>query len=117
MSAPLPRRTATLVVMSETAPTAATTPRQIRQSGPRTLVIVWADGHESRFDVRDLRLACACAHCIHEWTGERRLDPETVPRDVHPVKIEGVGRYAIQIEWSDGHSFGIYTFPRLREMG
>ena len=48
---------------------------------------------------------------------ERRLDPETVPLDVHPLKIEGVGRYAIQIEWSDGHSWGIYTFPRLREMG
>ena len=105
------------MVMSDPAATAATTPRQIRQNGPRGLVIVWADGHESRYDVRDLRLACACAHCIQEWTGESRLDPETVPADVHPLKIEGVGRYAIQIEWSDGHSFGIYTFPRLREMG
>jgi ATP-binding protein involved in chromosome partitioning len=103
--------------MSEPAATAAITPRQIRQKGPRQLVIVWADGHQSEYDVRDLRLACACAHCINEWTGESLLDPATVPRDVQPVKIEGVGRYAIQIEWSDGHSWGIYTFERLRELG
>ena len=107
---------ATLLDMSENASDAATTPRQIRQKGARQLVIVWADGHESQYHVRDLRLACACAQCINEWTGERCLDPSTVPLDVHPVKIEGVGRYAIQIEWSDGHSWGIYTFPRLREM-
>ena len=103
--------------MPDHAATAAITPRQIRQKGDRELVIVWADGHESHYDVRDLRLACACAQCINEWTGERRLDPGAVPLDVRPVKIEGVGRYAIQIEWSDGHSWGIYTFPRLREMG
>jgi ATP-binding protein involved in chromosome partitioning len=95
----------------------AVTPRQIRQKGPRALSIVWGDGHESEYDVRELRLACGCAHCIDEWTGEGRLDPASVPEDVRPVKIESVGRYAIQIEWSDGHSSGIYPFPRLRELG
>jgi ATP-binding protein involved in chromosome partitioning len=103
--------------MADDAKTAAITPRQIRQKGPRELVIVWADGHESHYDVRHLRLACACAHCINEWTGEKLLDPATVPLDVHPLKVEGVGRYAIQIEWSDGHRWGIYTFERLRAMG
>jgi ATP-binding protein involved in chromosome partitioning len=103
--------------MSDEAAGAGINPRQIRQTGPRSLNIVWADGHESRYHVRDLRLACACAQCVNEWTGERLLDPSTVPADVHPFKIEGVGRYAIQIEWSDGHSWGIYTFERLRAMG
>jgi ATP-binding protein involved in chromosome partitioning len=103
--------------MSDEAAAARTTPRQIRQTGPRSLSIVWADGHESRYEVHDLRLACACAQCVNEWTGERLLDPSTVPADVHPLEIEGVGRYAIQIEWSDGHSWGIYTFERLRAMG
>jgi ATP-binding protein involved in chromosome partitioning len=105
------------MVMLDDAANAAITPRQIRQKGSRQLAIVWADGHESEFDVRDLRLACACAQCVDEWTGEGRLDPSSVPVDVHPLKIEGVGRYAIQIEWSDGHSWGIYTFPRLRALG
>lgn len=93
------------------------TPTEIGQAGPRALRILWSDGHESRYDVRALRLACGCAHCVDEWTGENRLDPSTVPEDVHPQRIEPVGRYAIQIAWSDGHSAGIYPFERLRALG
>ena len=95
----------------------AITPAEIRQGGPRELVIRWSDGRESLYDVRDLRLACGCARCVDEWTGEERLDPASVPADVHPLRIERVGRYAIQIEWSDGHASGIYPFRRLRELG
>ena len=94
----------------------ATTPITIRQQGPRELAIQWADDHESVYAVRTLRLACACASCIDEWTGAERLDEAGVPADVHPVSIRPVGRYAIQIEWSDGHSTGIYTFERLRTL-
>ena len=32
------------------------------------------------------------------------------------MKIQAVGRYAIQIDWSDGHDTGIYPFARLREL-
>jgi ATP-binding protein involved in chromosome partitioning len=103
--------------MSDAAPTLATTPTKIEQRGPRTLGIGWADGAESVLDVRELRLACGCAQCVDEWTGEGRLDERAVPADVHPLKISGVGRYAIQIEWSDGHASGIYPFRRLRELG
>jgi DUF971 family protein len=39
-----------------------------------------------------------------------------VPDDVHPVRIQPVGRYAIQIDWSDGHQSGIYPFERLRAL-
>jgi ATP-binding protein involved in chromosome partitioning len=102
--------------MSDDAPASAT-PTAIRQAGPRTLAIAWDDGSESRYDVRELRLACGCAHCVDEWTGEGRLDPASVPEDVHPIRIDRVGRYAIQIEWSDGHASGIYPFRRLRELG
>ncbi len=102
--------------MSDAAQTPATTPTKIAQSGPRTLTIRWADGVESAYDVRELRLACGCAQCVDEWSGEGRLDPAAVPEDVHPLRIEGVGRYAIQIAWSDGHQTGIYPFRRLREI-
>ena len=94
----------------------ATTPAAIRQQGPEELAIRWADDHESVYAVRALRLACPCASCIDEWTGEERLDEARVPPDVRPVSIHPVGRYAIQIEWSDGHSTGIYTFERLRSL-
>ena len=93
-----------------------TTPTKIAQRGSRELAIEWADGASSFFEVRSLRLACGCASCVDEWTGENRLDPSSVPEDVHPLRIESVGRYAIQIEWSDGHSSGIYPFRRLREL-
>ncbi len=95
----------------------STTPTAIRQEGARSLAITWADGHRSVYDVRDIRLACACARCVDEWTGAGRLDEASVPADVHPVSIRPVGRYAIQIDWSDGHDTGIYPFARLRELG
>ncbi len=91
-------------------------PRDLRQAGPRALSITWGDGLETLLPVRDLRLACSCARCVDEWSGEGRLDPEGVPADVHPLRIEPVGRYAIQIFWSDGHDTGIYPFRRLREL-
>ncbi len=102
--------------MSDAAPTLATTPARIAQKGSHTLSIEWADGSASDYDVRALRLACACAQCVDEWSGAGRLDPATVPDDVHPLRIEAVGRYALQIEWSDGHSAGIYPYRRLREL-
>jgi DUF971 family protein len=92
------------------------TPKGIRQQGARELAIAWADGHESVYGVRDLRLACGCASCIDEWTGQGRLDPSKVPEDVHPLRVAPVGRYGIQIAWSDGHETGIYPFRRLREL-
>ncbi len=95
----------------------STTPQAIRQKSVDLLAILWADGHESTYDVHSLRLACACAQCIDEWTGEARLAVERVPEDVHPLRIRPVGRYAIQIDWSDGHNTGIYPFQRLRNMG
>jgi DUF971 family protein len=77
----------------------------------------WKDGAETRMPSRALRLLCPCATCVDETTGRRVLDPATVRDDVRAVKIEPVGRYAIQILWSDGHGTGIYDFRRLRERG
>jgi ATP-binding protein involved in chromosome partitioning len=99
------------------APPPSAIPTRIAQKDARTLAITWADGAESTFDVRALRLACGCARCVDEWSGEERLDPASVPGDVHPLRIERVGRYAVQIAWSDGHDSGIYPFRRLRALG
>jgi ATP-binding protein involved in chromosome partitioning len=92
------------------------TPQKIEQAGPDALRIAWADGATFVYPVRGLRLSCACAHCVDEWTGANLLDPDSIPDDIHPVAVQSVGRYALQIDWSDGHSTGIYTFERLREL-
>ena len=92
------------------------TPEKIEQAGPDALRIAWGDGATFTYPVRGLRLSCACAHCVDEWTGANLLDPLSVPDDIHPLAIHSVGRYAIAIEWSDGHDTGIYSFERLREL-
>ncbi len=32
------------------------------------------------------------------------------------LKVEEVGAYAIQIQWSDGHGSGIYSFDHWRKI-
>ena len=91
-------------------------PRKLFQADARTLGIEWTDGHTSRYDVRELRLACPCANCIQEWTGQVMVDPAKVPADVHPLELEPVGNYGLKAEWSDGHGTGIYTYDRLRSL-
>lgn len=94
---------------------AATRPEEVAptEDGER-LRIRWKDGHVSEYTPRFLRLACQCAACVDEMTGEVRLDPETVDPGVYPRSIEYVGRYALQFDWSDGHRTGIYPFTLLR---
>ena len=37
-------------------------------------------------------------------------------KPLKPERAELVGRYALQIHWSDRHSTGIYSFDYLREL-
>lgn len=91
-------------------------PVGIQQAGPAELEISWSDGVISHYPVVLLRRACRCAACVDEWTGAPILKPDQVREDVRPVRVNPVGRYAINIEWSDGHRSGIYTFEHLREL-
>ena len=91
-----------------------TTAIGFRRRDPRTLSVLWEDGQRNNFDVRDLRLACRCAQCVEEMSGRPLLDPKSVRPDVTPRTITSVGNYAIQVNWSDGHSTGIYSFESLR---
>jgi len=50
-------------------------------------------------------------------TGIRIVLPIHIPDDLEFRKIELVGQYALQFEWSDGHRTGIYSFEYLRELG
>jgi ATP-binding protein involved in chromosome partitioning len=88
----------------------------LRRTNPRTLSVLWEDGQQGHFDVRDLRLACPCALCIEEMSGSPLLDPSKVRPDVAPVTLTSVGSYGITIKWNDGHSTGIYSFESLRSL-
>jgi DUF971 family protein len=83
-------------------------------SPDRDLIVTWDDGKQSRVPFRRLRQECPCAACIDEWTGERILDPASVPEDVKPVGFDTVGNYALRIRWSDGHETGLYSWRQLR---
>jgi DUF971 family protein len=82
----------------------------------RCLVVTWDAGHVGRYPYTSLRGDCHCASCVDEWTGVRRIDPASIPPDIVIRNMRLVGNYALGIEWSDGHTTGIYTWERLREL-
>jgi DUF971 family protein len=80
------------------------------------MVVAWPDELAASIPAFRLRDACPCAGCIEEGTGRKILDPATIPAGIRPERIEGVGNYAVQIHWSDGHSTGIYDWGLLRRL-
>ncbi len=91
-------------------------PEEISRANEHDVKIVWKDGHESIYPARELRLKCPCALCIDEITRKPLIVETEIPLDVYPKKIKLVGRYALSVDWSDGHTTGIYTFESLRFM-
>ncbi|HEV2298449.1 MAG TPA: DUF971 domain-containing protein [Candidatus Acidoferrales bacterium] len=85
--------------------------------------IVWSDAHTSHYDFAYLRGHCPCATC-REGHGKRKeaaseKDPSALPMFKPRVTARAaaaVGTYAIQIEFTDGHTTGIYSFDHLREI-
>lgn len=89
-------------------------------AGNNSLGIVWSDGHESAYPYPYLRSKCPCATCEENAPVVDQSVGGGLPilgqKPLHPEKAELVGRYALQIYWSDGHSTGIYAFPYLRTL-
>jgi DUF971 family protein len=93
------------------------------EAGNGSLLVRWSDGHESSYGYQYLRDACPCATCIgaegHGAKGHGAKGAQVTPlpmftKTLRPERAELVGRYALQIYWSDGHSAGLYSFPYLR---
>ncbi len=91
-------------------------PVEISRHGAHDVHIRWNTGEQAVYPARFLRGQCPCASCVDEITGKRVVTEGLLPILVYPKRIEPVGRYAIQIFWSDGHSTGIYTWERLHAM-
>jgi len=90
--------------------------KNIEQADSKTLRIQWTDDQISLFDTVELRRLCPCASCVDEWSKKRTLKPESIDDSIRPIDIESVGQYAVQINYSDNHRTGIYTYKYLREI-
>lgn len=75
------------------------------------LRIEYDDGVEAIFPLLPLRRACPCAGC----RGRRDQDLDAYAGDsVSAIDAKLHGNWGIAIEWSDGHSTGIYAWEHLR---
>jgi DUF971 family protein len=99
---------------------------KVRVSTGAGVDIVWADHHTSHYDFAYLREQCPCAMCdeerrkkedapVHAGSGPSTspLLPMFKPR-LTARTAKAVGNYALQIDFSDGHATGIYSYDYLR---
>ncbi len=80
------------------------------------IVIAWPDGSASQLPNKEVRAACRCALCVDEHTGERLLDPASIPDDIKAESVDPLGNYAVAIAWNDGHTTGIFPWDHLRKL-
>jgi DUF971 family protein len=109
-------------------PRIAVTPEKVRVllSEGKGMEIDWVDGHRSAWSFEWLRAACPCATCVEERKAEGRKPGQPKPKPAEllpmyappakPASAHAVGRYAIQFNWLDGHSGGIYSWEYLRRV-
>ncbi len=91
-------------------------PKQIILETDSKVKIIWEDGSESEFRAASLRRACPCAGCVSEWTGEKILKDEEISESIRIEDVSLVGRYALNLRFSDGHETGIYSFEYLKQL-
>jgi DUF971 family protein len=109
-------------------PRISVTPQKVRVliTEAKGMEIDWVDGHHSAWSFAWLRDACPCATCVEERKAEGRKIGQPKPRPTavlpmytppaKPASAHAVGRYAIQFNWQDGHSGGIYSWDYLRRV-
>jgi DUF971 family protein len=102
----------------------STDPEHIAISKSKGIQIDWKDGHHSDYGLTWLRDECPCASCTGAHGTEPRK-PETGAAStpfpmfkpaLKMLAVEGVGNYAIRIDWSDGHNSGIYSYEHFRSI-
>ncbi len=99
-------------------------PTALRLTENRSVEITWSDGIALNYPFGLLRNACPCATCREKKRAETAKPKgllqvlsaaETVPLVV--TQMRPVGNYAYNINFSDGHSSGLFTMELLREIG
>ena len=83
------------------------------------LALSFSDDTEAYIDLGLMRRACPCATCQGEPDALGRVVKPVVeygPKAFDLMKFQGVGGYALQVFWGDGHSSGIYSYPYLQRL-
>lgn len=85
------------------------------RAGAQELAANWDDGKSGRASYRTLRLESPSAEVQGHGRGPKP-PPPIVPDDIRVLRAEPVGRYALRLFFSDGHSSGLYTWGILRTL-
>ncbi len=99
-------------------------PEHIAISKSDGIKIDWNDGHHSDYGLDYLRDKCPCAKCTGAHGTPPRQPEAATPSGpfqmfkpkLKMLNVEPVGKYAIRIHWSDGHSTGIYSYDHFRSI-
>lgn len=78
------------------------------------LELQYANGQRYRIPFELMRVYSPSAEVRGHGPGQETL--QTGKRDVTIVSIEGVGNYALQPTFSDGHATGIYSWDLLYDL-
>ena len=91
-------------------------PTEIRlHKKSRLLEIAFSDGKTFSLPFEFLRVYSPSAEVRGHGPGQEVL--QTGKKDVDIENMEPVGRYALQITFSDGHDTGIYSWDLLHDYG
>jgi DUF971 family protein len=107
------------------------TPTRLHLKRDERLEIDWSDGRKCVYTIEYLRSMCPCAmcrtvregkdpHALMQPAGQKKplltILPGNYAKPLSAVSAKLVGNYALQIDWSDEHGSGIYSFEYLREI-
>lgn len=92
-------------------------PTELRFSeSKKALSVSFDDGASFAIPYKILRLESPSAETQGHGNGPKP-PPPVISDDLTVEKADPVGRYAIRIFFSDGHSSGLFTWAYLRELG
>mgnify|MGYP003646737497 CR=1 FL=1 len=82
----------------------------------QALTVTFDDGATYTIPYKTLREQSPSAEVRGHGSGPRPPKPVVSP-DIDVIKADHVGRYAVRIHFSDGHSSGLYTWNWLATLG
>ena len=92
------------------------TPTRIDKHSLTEMLLEWSTGKRYSLAFVELRFRCPCAACVDEHTGQRVIKKESISPEIRPTNVQLVGRYAVQITWTDGHSTGMFHYDTLAKL-